>query len=1203
VRVLSVVLLLAVGAFAQGKPRLIAQIGHKELVTALAWSTDGRWLLSGDRDGVVVLWDVDTGRELRRLAGHSAWIKSVAFSADGRYAFTASRRTVRVWDPRSAKELRRFEGLSSVKAMAYSAATKRLLVAGEAGDKKAGTHRGAVYLLHPRTAKIAGRIHVARLVEQRTKDEIDVVVLAAAFSRNGRRILLGCDDKTARLYDKKGKELLRLEGHASQVDAVALSADGKRALTGSKDGVVIHWDLRHKGRELRRFGPFEHNKTHNKKTAVGPVTATSLFADSKRGLIVAFPAARVVDLADGSVLYGFDATVGAVPSPDGTRIATGLFHEARIFDAGNGQKLASLRGGAPRAWSVAESKDGRQIAMGLDFAECVFWDAATGRATRRVTGLNDGYKEASRVQDVAFTRDGKRLLAMTRNQLSLLDASTGKRLWTNPITGASLDKAVFSPSEDRIVTGGNGGTRILDAKNGKLLENYKTYEWTGGVAFSPDGRLLATAGNEVSLPRDRSHSIVRVRDAATGKEVQRLDGHDYAWLVAFPPKRRQLLVAERNGRMRIWNLVNGQQMLSFDAHSHRIESARYSADGKLILTASRDSTAAIWNARTGREVKRLRGHSGPVWNAEFTYDEKRILTVGHDGVRVWDAATGRLLCRMFCFKEGAWAVTDSDGRFDASNGGDVAGLHWVYRDEAISLDQLKERYYDPGLLAKHLGFNKEPLRRVTAFGLPKLYPLVSLQAPTEKKLALNIKLKNRGGGIGRVVVKVNGKELTSDAREPGTKSNAKSLSLNVNLTDDPRIMPGETNFLEVEVYNADGYLRSRGMKVKYKAPGTKSTGKVKLWGIVAGTADYAGDKIDLRYAAKDAADFARALDVAGKGLLGEKRVKVILLANAKRADLIKALRGARKAKPRDIVVLYLAGHGVNHGGDDGDFFYLTKDAATADLADPEVRKRVAISSRELTKLLNRIPAQKQVLILDTCSAGRFIEKLTEKRNVPSSQIRALERLKDRTGLHILAGCAADRVSYEATRYAQGLLTHSLLLGMRGAALREGEFVDVLTLFGFAVDRVPQLAGSIGGIQRPVLASPKASASFDIGQLDDDAKEQVPLRTPLPLVLRTNFQEEENFEDVLALGKLVDKALRSASARGGEAPPLVFVDARDLPAAYRILGRYRIEADKVKVEVRLSGAGREAERFLVKGNRQDPGALATRILEEIERRIR
>src|SRR5205807_5073429 len=119
------------------------------------------------------------------------------------------------------------------------------------------------------------------------------------------------------------------------------------------------------------------------------------------------------------------------------------------------------------------------------------------------------------------------------------------------------------------------------------------------------------------------------------------------------------------------------------------------------------------------------------------------------------------------FQDGSWAVVDPEGRFDAANGGDVEGLHWVVGTEPITLDQLKERYYDPGLLAKKLGLHKEPLRKVGAFANPGLFPAVRLTGPTPADPRLGIALTNRGGGIGRVVVKVNGKEVTADARTPG----------------------------------------------------------------------------------------------------------------------------------------------------------------------------------------------------------------------------------------------------------------------------------------------------------------------------------------------------------------------------------------------------------------------------------------------------
>jgi len=77
------------------------------------------------------------------------------------------------------------------------------------------------------------------------------------------------------------------------------------------------------------------------------------------------------------------------------------------------------------------------------------------------------------------------------------------------------------------------------------------------------------------------------------------------------------------------------------------------------------------------------------------------------------------------------------------------------------------------------------------------------------------------------------------------------------------------------------------------------------------------------------------------------------------------------------------------------------------------------------------------MILDACASGRVVEDLLAERNVSPEQIRALDRMKDRTGMFVLAGSAADKVTYEAGQFGQGLLTYSLLLGMRGAVLKSG----------------------------------------------------------------------------------------------------------------------------------------------------------------------
>ena len=89
--------------------------------------------------------------------------------------------------------------------------------------------------------------------------------------------------------------------------------------------------------------------------------------------------------------------------------------------------------------------------------------------------------------------------------------------------------------------------------------------------------------------------------------------------------------------------------------------------------------------------------------------------------------------------------------------------------EPIALKQLKNRYCDPGLLAKHLGFYKEPRRDVAAFRDVKMYPDIAVAQADAKKAQFNLTLNNRGGDIGRTVILVNDKELTSDARPRGGK--------------------------------------------------------------------------------------------------------------------------------------------------------------------------------------------------------------------------------------------------------------------------------------------------------------------------------------------------------------------------------------------------------------------------------------------------
>ena len=232
---------------------------------------------------------------------------------------------------------------------------------------------------------------------------------------------------------------------------------------------------------------------------------------------------------------------------------------------------------------------------------------------------------------------------------------------------------------------------------------------------------------------------------------------------------------------------------------------------------------------------------------------------------------------------------------------------------------------------------------------------------------------------------------------------------------------------------------------------------------------------------------------------------------------------------------------------------------------------MAISSEELLQWVTKQNnALKRVLILDTCAAGAIAGSLIGKRDLPSDQqIRAIERLKDNTGFYVLMGAAADKVSYEASEYGQGLLTYALLHGMKGARLREGQFAEAGLLFGYAQEEVVKMAKNIGGIQRPYVITPDTSEPIDIGMFTEAEQRAIKLANRKALILRPALQNERLRYDNLKLTPILRQELREMSyvAGLGEAP-IVFVEADEMVDAVVPSGSYSVTGDELKITVVL-----------------------------------
>jgi WD40 repeat protein len=1146
--------------------KLVSQLGHNSYVHAVAISPDSRFVLTASADQTAKLWDAASGAELRTFSGHSEEVKAAAFSPDGTLALTGSRDgTARLWDAGSGDELRRFDASrGGVNAVAFSPDGQSIIAGGwDFTAKRFDVTSGGLALTY--SGHTGG-------------------VLAVACSSDGRFVVTGSFDNTARLWDaRSGAELRTFPGHSEAVTSVAISPDARLVATGSIDDTVKLWDAA-TGAELKTLSGHAND-----------VTAVAFTRDGRKLLTASFDyTAKLWDVESGAVvssLRGHEYWLNSVAlSADDRFFVTGSQDKtARLWETATGTELARFSGRINLPWSAAFSPDARFIVVSHRDGTARLWEGATGEQVYAYSGHGHW------VTSAAYSADGARLLTGSWDTgVRVWDAASGERLQMFDELGEPVTSVAFSPDGARVLAGGwDGAVKLWDARSGAVMQSFAGRgEPSDSTAFSPDGRFVASCRDGRAV----------LWDAATGAEVRTFAGHMELLEVralAFSPDGRLLLTGGGDATAKLWDVASGAELRTFSGHGDTVDAVAFSPDGRLVLTASSDQTARIWDAATGAELRALTGHRGLIHSISVSADGRFILTAGADGtVRLWDLATARPLCNLISFDDGSWAVIDPEGRFDAANGGEVEGLHWATAAEPIALFQLKERYYVPALLARILGFDNRPLEQVTALDRVTLFPDVRVGALPAAATRLTIQLTDRGGGIGKVRVLVNRKEFVADARV--AKAGADTATLVVDLAQAPALA-GEPNRIEVISWNEEGYLSSRGVVIPWTPPAGEPY-EPALYAIIGGISQYASPAMGLRFAAKDAVDMATAIELGAKRLFGAERVHLTLLATADDPRAIdptkdnfrQAFEAARRARPGDLLFVYLAGHGTAVAGDQKLYAYFTREALGFNLADPEMRKRRAITSEELTDWIKQIPALKQVMVLDTCAAGLAAARLFEQRAVSGEQLRALERLKDRTGFHVLMGSAADAVSYEASRYGQGLLTYTLLQAMKGAALRNDEFVDVGALFQYAADEVPRLARNLGGIQRPQIAAPKG-VSFDIGQLGREEREQIPLPSPRPLVIRPLLFNPEAADDDLQLSVALKKALRTLSA---ESSSLVFVDADDCPDAVRVSGVYHVRDGRVSIKATLRRERVELGTVTLEAPANDPAAAAAELARAI-----
>jgi WD40 repeat protein len=914
---------------------------------------------------------------------------------------------------------------------------------------------------------------------------------------------------------------------------------------------------------------------------------------------------------------------------------------AHLFDVSTGKEIKRFTGYSNDVNSAALSPDGKTIITDnwdkeTGYRVIYLWNITSGRAVNRINKHRgktlleeDGYPN-SRTFHPSFSPDSKNILTTGTNETLIIE-----EIYTEK-TKEFIDNAnyptssVFSPNGKMVLTTSGGEeVRLWDVSTGKEIKRFTGHpEGSNSAVFSPDGKMVLTTsrGGEVHL-----------FDVSTGKEIKRFTGHSEGSNSAvFSPDGKMILTASNDRTVRLWDVSTGKEIRRLSRYSREISGegfnvltpfliyAIFSPDGQIILTIGHNEAICLWNVSTGKEIKRftMPRESSYISSAVFSPDGKMILTASDDNqTRFWDANIGRELCSLISFKDGSWAVTTPEGRYDASDPDRIEGLHWVLGLEPIALNQFKKFYYEPGLLARIMAGKPAPFN-VPDFskGNIKLYPEVAVTPPKPGDKTLAIHLTNQGGGLGRTTIWVDGNLLTDDARPKGFNPNQSKATLTVSLAKVPALKPGQERQIRVVAENQTGdvQIQSRGSIVSYVPDqSTAITAPPELFAIVLGTSDYALSRLHLRYASKDARDFASATTAGAKKLFGVDKVHLYLLTSddkdpkkqTTRANIVATFEEVRKrAKSTDILVVYGAGHGISvHRPDRRDdlYCYLTQEAHTdvaQDYLSTALCKTSAITSDDLAEWLNvekGIKASKKVIILDTCAAGAAQEALsaTVRELTPEevARARAIDQLKDRTAFHVLMGCASNRSSYEAGEYGQGLLTYALLETMKSTE----RFVEVPGIFKQVEERVAQLAAGIGGVQKPQIASPQGS-TIQIGEMGQEEKKVIHLANRRLRLLAPVFQNPEEVGDPLELTDRVTLLLsnesnQSIESRGG----FLFVGKGKLPGAIEPSGSYTVLNGQAQVRIVLRRDGKVVKGWTETFSIKSIDALAKHIAQAIQ----